>query len=392
MKVLQLYNDYRSHQGGEEAVVRGNMAVYDRHGVEARLVTRSSKGIEGQPAGRARAFFSGIYSWSARRDIADELRAFRPDIVHAHNLYPWFSPSVLSACRRAGVPAVVTVHNFGLTCPHWSHIRKGEECTRCLGGREYWCVLRNCRENVFESVGYALRSAVARRLKLFHDNVTIFIALTQFARQWLAAAGFAPDRIAVLRNMAPILEIPSDTRKGTYAAFVGRLSHEKGGDLLMEAARRVPGVPILIAGDGPMKAAWSTQGPSNVTLRGLVAREEMPGVYRGARFVVVPSTRFDMCPMAIVEAMGYGLPVIASRAGGLPELVEDEVTGLLFNPGDTEDLARKMHELWADPDRCSVMGQAAWERAGREFAEDTYFRRLMAIYERAITLNAMRKV
>jgi len=388
MRVLQLYNDYRSHQGGEETVVRGINAIFEHRGVKARLVTRSSKGIEGRVTAKAHAFFSGIYSWSARRDIGEELRSFRPDIVHAHNLYPWFSPSVLSECRRAGVPVVVTVHNFGLTCPHWSHIRRGEECTRCLGGREYWCVLRNCRESVFESVDYALRSTVARRLRLFHDNVTMFVALTQFARQWLAAAGFDPDRIALLPNMVPILETPSDAGKGTYAGFVGRLSHEKGGGLLIEAAAQAPEVPIHLAGDGPMKLAWSAGTPPNVTFRGLLARKEIARFYRLARFMVVPSARFDMCPMVILEAMGHGLPVITSRAGGLPELVEDEVTGLLFNPGDAEDLARKMRGLWADPDRCAAMGQAARERAGREFSEDTYFHRLMAIYERAITLNA----
>jgi glycosyltransferase involved in cell wall biosynthesis len=248
--------------------------------------------------------------------------------------------------------------------------------------------LRNCRDDLFESVGYALRSVVARRLRLFHDNVTMFIAPTQFARQWVAAAGFDPTRIAVLPNMAQIADPPADPRNGTYAMFAGRLSQEKGGGLLMEAARRVPGVPILVVGDGPMNATWSTDGPSNVRFRGLVAREGMPAVYRGARFVVAPSTRFDMCPMVILEAMGHGLPVIASRTGGLPELVKDGVTGLLFDPGNTKDLAEKISALWADPGGCEALGHAAIDRARREFAEGVYFHRLIAIYQRAITLSA----
>src|SRR5690606_26895816 len=148
--------------------------------------------------------------------------------VHAHNLYPLFSPSVLAACRRVGTPVVLSLHNQNLTCPRSDHLYRGKICEKCFGGREYHCVLQNCRENIFESIGYATRAAVARKLRLFERNVTVFIALTQFARRRLIQVGLPADRICVLPNMAPDSGPPVVPADGKYVAFAGRLSQEKG--------------------------------------------------------------------------------------------------------------------------------------------------------------------
>jgi len=168
MKILQVYNQYRSLFGGEETVVNKTAELVEKNGGEARLVMRSSRGLDESIYGRSRAFLSGIYNPFSFREIEKLLKEFVPDVVHVHNLNPLFSPSVLVRFRRLGFPVVMTVHNHFHTCPTADHLYRGEVCERCVGGREYNCVVRNCRGNVFESLGYAVRSATARVFRLYH--------------------------------------------------------------------------------------------------------------------------------------------------------------------------------------------------------------------------------
>jgi glycosyltransferase involved in cell wall biosynthesis len=126
--------------------------------------------------------------------------------------------------------------------------------------------------------------------------------------------------------------------------------------------------------------------PSNVRFNGWMNSSELPEFYKKARFIVVPSLWYEPFGLVTVEAMGHGLPVIASRRGGLPEIVEDGVTGLLFEPGNAEDLAEKIKYLWENPKICREMGQAGRKKVIREYGEEVYFNRLMKVYETAIRI------
>ena len=276
VKLLQVYNQYRSPFNGEEAVVELTAALVEKHGGEARLLLRSSRDIPNNLLGKARAFWSGVYCREAYRDMARVLADDRPDIVHVHNLYPLFSPSILVACRRANVPVVMSVHNQQLTCPRADHLYRGKICERCVGGGEYHCVLRNCRANLLESVAYAVRSAFARQQRLFHDNVTLFLALSQFAKSRLVAAGFDSERIIVLPNMVLSAGPPADASQGQYAAFAGRLSAEKGISTLLSAAVEFSQCPVRIAGSGPLSDALSTSVPAHVAFVGQLEKRAMP--------------------------------------------------------------------------------------------------------------------
>ncbi len=101
----------------------------------------------------------------------------------------------------------------------------------------------------------------------------------------------------------------------------------------------------------------------------------------------MPSICFESFGLVVVEAMSYGLPVIASRIGGIPEIVEDGVTGFLFEPGNADELAEKMKLLWENPELCRQMGKAGREKAIREYSEDVYYERLMAVYDEALAMS-----
>ena len=384
MKVLQVYNETRSRLSGEQAVVEATMRILAQNGHEPRLMMKSSRVLENSIVKRMNAFWGGVYNIRSYYEMRRLLKKDRPTVVHIHGVYPMFSPSVLVACRREGVPVVMTVHNHNLTCPTWYHLYKGRACEVCEGGHEYRCVLKNCRNNILESTAYALRSSVARRFRLFHDNVSVLIALTPFAKGKLLQAGFREGQVVVVPNPASVKNIPANSTPGEYVAFAGRISPEKGVDTLLAAAAQLSGVPFKVAGDGPVLSEMKARAPRNVEFLGRLGSDKLPEFYEKSRLVVVPSVCLEQFPMVVLEAMARGLPVIASRIGGLPGIVEEGVTGSLFQPGNPVALIHEVRRLWEDPLLCSQMGRAGRQKVLREYTEDTYFQNLMAVYRKAI--------
>ncbi len=386
-KVLLVHNAYGKFSG-EEAVVEGTRKLLAEKGHKVVALARSSADIGRMLLGNLRAFFSGVYSRSARRQMRELIQQARPDVVHVHNVFPLISPSVLVECRRAGVPVVMTVHNYRLVCPTGLHMVNGQVCEKCCGGREYWCVLRNCTGSLPKSLGYALRNWVARKWRLFLDNVTLYAALTEFQRQRLIAAGFPGDRIEVIPNMAAPVKADAEAELGDYVGYVGRISPEKGVPLLIAAARMCPQLVFRAAGSVEGMRHLVHRTPSNLEFVGQLQKEALEDFYARSRMIVLPSTWFEGFPMVLAEAMLRGKPIVCSRIGGLPEIVEDGVTGLLFEPGNAEELAEKIRSLWEQPDLCCKMGRAGREKALREYSPERYYQRLMAAYRRAMSLQS----
>ena len=386
MKVLQLYNE-RRNIGGEEHAVGIVCRILERHGHQTSILMRSSRGIESSRLRKITAAFSGIFNPFAYHSLRRQLQAEHYDIVHAHSVYPRFSPSVLMACRHEQVPVILHVHSYMLTCPNLYHLRKGKVCELCFGGRSYWCLLTNCRGSLPESAAYTIRSAVAQTFKLFTNNVTLFVSVSRFLGDRLIAAGFPGEKIEVLPNA--ILSDDSQDfipeNAGGYVGYSGRLSFEKGVDILIEAARDC-GLPVKIAGDGPERAKLTEIAPTNVEFLGHLNGPELRAFYRGSRFTVVPSRWFEGFPLSVVEAMMYGKPVIASNIGALPELVQSGLNGLLAEVDNVGQFADNMVRLWRDKERCESYGAAAMQWARAICSEEVYYDRLMSIYERASKL------
>lgn len=362
--------------------------ILEQRGHQVSRFTRSSAGLERTPLGMIRAFFSGMYNPASRRAVARVLRAVKPGVAHIHNLFPWISPAILPVLRRAGVPVVMTVHNYRLVCPDGLHIPKGRHvvCERCCGGREYWCFLRNCEQSYFKSAGYALRTYTARRLGFFRKNITLFACLTEFHRKRLIAEGYPADRLRVIPNMYPAdMETDTDySTVGECVSYVGRISPEKGIELLLSAAEKLRTIPFRLAGNYNAMPALVDKAPANVSFLGNLDREQLAEFYYRSRVLVLCSKWFEGFPMVIVEAMAYAKPVIAPRIGGIPEIVNDGETGLLCTPGDIDELTQRIQYLWERPNLCRQMGEAARAKAAREYSPERYYQRLFELYREAV--------
>lgn len=379
MKVLHIHNLHRG-RGGSDDVTRALIALCRNNGYIVEEMVRDSRDLRAGLRGRLSAFVTGLYARGAVRELRARLQAFRPDIVHVHELYPMISPWVLPVAKAAGVPVVASVNDYRLTCPVASHFAGGRLCTDCLGGREYRCVVRNCRGDRAESLAYAVRNASARRFGLFRDNVDCYFALSEFLARWLSQhAQIDPSRIAIV---PPVVELPAvdgcpAADGGSYAAYSGRLVPEKGVLTLIEAAK-VAGVPLRIGTGVGMRSQLRVDESIVVYNRD---EQAMGRFYRGARFLVVPSEWNEPFGRVVIEAMSHGRAVIASNAGALAENIVDQVTGLHFAPGDVADLARKMRALWHDPALCNRLGAAARVHAAEGYGSASVFRKINARYE-----------
>lgn len=386
VKVCVIHNEY-GKLSGEEVAVRNLKNLLEEKGHSVVPYIRSSAEIDAMHLGRIRAFFSGVYSPKSRKVIADLLEREKADLVHVHNLFPLISPSVLLECKARNIPVVMTVHNYRLICPSGLFAYEGKVCEKCAGGHEYWALFRNCERSILKSTGYGLRNWTARRNGYFRDNVTLYATLTEFQRQKLIAAGFEENRIRVVPNM--LNDDYASGRPsvlGSYFGFVGRLSPEKGVDVLLSAAKTESGIPFKIAGTMGSANGDQMNSLSNVEFRGYLEGKRLHKFYEESRAILLASTCYEGFPMVILEAMFNAKPVICPRIGGLSEIVKDGVTGLLFEPGNSSDLAEKVRYLWDRPELCRKLGNAGREKALQEYSPDKYYERIMSAYKEAIDL------
>ncbi len=392
LRILNIHNIHAGH-GGFEVFYEGVNQILRSRGHHVVTFERDSGTIHGL-AQKVKAFASAIHSPRNRNAVRELIEAERIDLVHLNNVLPLVSPSVISACHDAygglGVPVVMSQQDFKLTCPAGQHLRHGNLCVKCVNGHEYWCAVHACRESRIWSTAYTVRSIVNRRRGLFHDGITLHLPCSQFVADHLARSGFDSERMQVLPNFTDLPEDEgvrfSEKPTAAYAAYVGRISPEKGLDVLIEASRRT-GIPVKIAGDSSKMPELVAGAPPQVQFVGRLSREALPDFYRNARFLVVPSTWYECFGIVAAEAQGYGCPVIASRIGGLPEVVQDGVTGLLAEPGDPQSLASAMGRLWNSPAEVVAMSRNAQRRSQLQFSPDIFYRRIGAAYMRAIELK-----
>jgi glycosyltransferase involved in cell wall biosynthesis len=224
--------------------------------------------------------------------------------------------------------------------------------------------------------------SVHKRIGPWRNNVDRFIVLSNFAVSKFAKGGIPSDKMVVKPNFVD-LPVPATTCQRSGLLFIGRLSPEKGMDVLLDAASlgQFSVADIRIAGDGPLDGMVTGR---DVTFLGALPANEVRQNMQAATALLLPSVWYEGFPMVLVEAYANGLPVIASRLGALAELVEDGVTGLLFEPGNANDLAGKMRWAFDNPNEMSRMGEAARKRYEDLYTPEQNYEQLMEIYRHAI--------
>ena len=333
MRVLVAHNRYQQ-QGGEDVVAEDEISLLRAKGHEVDVLEEDNDNIGGWGSAAATAL-SCVYSSSSARAMRQKLDQFKPDLVHIHNFFPALSPSVHYACLKAGVPVVQTLHNYRLLCPASTFQRDGRICEDCLGKLVPWPGVQHAcyRQSRLASAAVANMLAVHRMLGTWRRAVTRFIALTEFGRRKFISGGLPQDKLMVKPNFVR-LDPGVGTGGGGYALFVGRLSAEKGVETLLAAWNQSsPTRALKIVGDGPLAPIVKDAALRNSAIEwlGLCSKETVLGMMAHAEALIVPSVWYEGFPLVVSEAYATGLPVIVSRIGGLPELVAEGRTGMLFD-------------------------------------------------------------
>jgi glycosyltransferase involved in cell wall biosynthesis len=359
MRILQLHTRYRE-QGGEDAVVRAEADLLRRRGHE--VVQHE---LRNPPDAAHAAVALALAPWNpleARlvRGIAEQIR---PDVVHVHNTWYAMSPAVLWSLRRVGVPVVVTLHNFRLLCANGQLFRDGAPCEDCVGSHPWHGVRHRCyRGSALLSVPPAGSVALHRRIGTWERCVDLFLALNEFARERFVHGGLPAGRIRVKPNF-----VADPGRRRTPASssrtvlYVGRISPEKGVEVLVEAWRRVAAtttLELVVIGDGPNRKDLERRAVPSIRFEGHLPADQVRERMTTARTLVVPSVWYEGQPMVVLEALAAGLPVLASRTGGMPDLLRGVGEEWLVAPGVAEAWAESLLEL-QEPGRVEEGGRRA---------------------------------
>lgn len=390
MRVLVVHNRYRSAEpSGENAVVDDEGALLEEHGCIVDRLETHSDWIDSWSRPRQMTLPARvIWSTDGYRRTRRAINRFRPDVVHFHNTFPLLSPSTLWAARNSAAAVVQTLHNFRPLCPAGSFYRDGSICEQCLGRVPVASVVHGCyRGSSLATAPIAAMDTLHSLLGTWKRCVDVFITPSKFAREKYVAAGWPAKRIVVKYNTAPDRAAQGQSRG--HFMYLGRVSAEKGCDDLLRGWREAfPGGEQTLRLVGPQ--ATKGVGPSveqsalGVVPVGRLGHTEALSLLAGARALIVPSRLYEVFPRVIVEAYSLGIPVIASRVGPLPEIVEHGRTGLLFTAGSTAELADRLRCLAGSDELSAELGRGARSAYDANYAPARTTTRLLEIYRTAL--------
>lgn len=336
------------------------------------------------PLGRLKSAVNFIHNAEACHKFNDLLMREKPDIVHFHNIYHQLTPSIISVAQRFGCKTVLTAHDYKIVCPTYSMLRDGHPCEACLNGTVFNAFRYRCQEGSASKSLLLSLEATWQNIVKNYQKLDVIISPSEFLRNMLLRK--LPDaRIDVIVNGIDDSEPVSTADDDGYLLFIGRLSPEKGVETLVHAHQRMTQpMPLKIAGDGPLYQELKARFPHVEFLGYQQQGDALNRLTSRARAVVVPSRYYENCSMSVLEAMSFARPVIASRIGGIPEQIRDGIDGVLFEPGNVNQLAVILDDVASHPEKAHVMGQHARQRLSEKYSLHKHIETLLTLYRQLL--------
>jgi glycosyltransferase involved in cell wall biosynthesis len=336
---------------------------------------------------KARIFFNGIYSLEAKRKIRLLIKDVRPNIAHVYNIFYHLSPSIFHSLEKAGVPIVMSLLDCQILCASASLYVKGHDCQRCKDS--YINILRNnCFRNYIPAsiMGYCAKK-IHNLLRIW-DKVDLFVTASENTKQLFVDWGFDENKIMVNPYFADVDSIAPCYDFQDYCLFVGRLTFEKGVDVLLQAFKDID-TKLIIVGDGPARK-WM----ENFVVKHLMRNIEFVGLIeskgklyeyiRNSMFTIVPSSWFELFPLIALNSFCVGKPVIGSDSGGIPEIVDHKKNGLIFHRGDTDGLRDAVEHLLNDKNLIIKYGENARRKAELNYTPAKHYSQMIEAYNRVL--------
>jgi len=345
------------------------------------LLSKASPGAAWKVAVRS------IHNGEARSKIAALADEVKPDVAHFHNIHAHLTASIVSPLRARGIPIVWTLHDYRLICPNTSLLSGGEICERCIPNRFHEAILQRCKKGSLPASFVAMLTTLYDRFERIPVRIDRFIAPSDFLRSKLLEGGFDPARVVRVPNFVDLALYAGRPEKD-YFCYLGRLSREKGLDILIRAVAGLEAGRLIVVGDGPeaegLRRLAAELGTSRVEFAGYRSGEELKRILAESQFVVLPSRWYENLPFAVMEAFASSKAVVASRIGGIPEMVDDGVNGLLFPVGDARALAASLRRMLGDRRLREEMGRRGREKAERLYEREGHYAQIERIYRDVI--------
>ena len=392
LSVLYVHNRYQE-RGGEDSVFEAESALFESRGHRVARLEFDNSDLPASPSGltKLRLAADAVWSRSAQKRLKAVIDEFQPDIVHFHNTLPQVSPAAYRVARSGGAAVLQTLHNFRLVCPSGLMYRDGMPCESCVGQAfAYSGVAHGCyRGSRSQTATVATMLSVHRALGTWKNDVDLYLSCSAFAKEKVAAGGYPADKIMVKPNF--VYPDPGQgEHTGDYVLYASRVTETKGIETLLRAYAENPdGLPplrVVHGGDLLHLVEEAAAKDPRISSLGQITRDEVLEMMGEARALVFPSIWYENFPMAITEAFAVGLPVIGSRIGALPELIQEGINGLLFEPRNAGDLAAQLREVASNSARMTEMGQAARDTYVTRYSVDIAYELLLTAYLRAARL------
>jgi len=316
--------------------------------------------------------------------LDEYIKVIRPDIAHIHLIWGGLTISALKALKDNNVPIVHTVHDYRLICPAYLFLDgNGQICEKCKLHKYYKCVTNKCSESVLsQSTVLAIDSYFRNIILKPQKFIDKYLFVSDFAKQKHIDFNYDNEsKMSRIYNFLPNLDmINPNHEKGKYLLFFGRLSREKGIETLLESIRNTV-FKLKVAGTGPLFNNYKNKKIKNVDFLGFQNGEKLNKLIREASFIVVPSEWYENNPMSIIEAYAFGKPVIGADIGGIPEIIKNNETGLLFESGNIESLTNviEIANRWSDKEYLNISINAR-KFALKMFNPNIYYNNLMSLY------------
>lgn len=303
---------------------------------------------------------------------------FRPDVVHLNNIHTQLSPVMAELAHAQGIRVVWTLHDYKLLCPRYDCLLNGETvCETCFNGNKKPCLDNKCMKGSLLASVIGTQEAGFWNRNRLEDCTDVFVCPSQFMADKMIQGSFNPQKMKVLCNFIDVEKCKKDNyTKENYYCFIGRLSHEKGAKTLIEAANSLS-YPVKIIGGGPLEEELKAMAKPHIEFVGFKQWEDIKELVGRARFSVIPSEWYENNPLSVIEAQCLGTPVLGARIGGIPELIEEGISGMTFESRNVEDLKDKIEAMMQYSFDYGTLAKTAQERYNAE----AYYKDIMEIYK-----------
>lgn len=409
MKIL-LVNKYHYVKGGSETYHFGLAKLLESHGHEVIYFAMEdekngpckqskyfSKNVDFNAdlsaVGKLKAGFHALYSFDAKNKIEQLIKDERPDIVHINLAHRHLTLSIVNAIKKYNIPIVFTAHDLNCICPSHTMLSNGKVCDRCVSEHSYKPALeQKCVKNSgLQTLLGVIEAKNYERIHIY-DKIDFYICPSDFYRRQFVKSGITHSPVVHWVNFLPAeTEYKLCESTDDYFLFFGRLSAEKGLMSLVKAYKAGNfSNPLYFVGDGPLREELENYVKENdltdrVIFTGFQSGDALKQYVARAKCVILPSEWYENGPYTILEALASGKPAIVSRYGGLPEIVDDGVTGFICEPNNPESLCEclKKMNLLSENDYKN-MSAAALKKAETECDCEKYYEKLIDCYENLI--------